>query len=53
MFALNRFSFMFGSSFFSAYQSVAFLMMTVLIELVNKKEELRGLVNRKTDLGDK
>lgn len=53
MFALDRFSFMFGSSFFTAYQSAAFLLMTPLAQVVNKKEELGGLANRKTELGGK
>lgn len=41
----------FGSSFFTAYQSVAFFIDVLLTELVNKEEELGGLGNRKTDLG--
>lgn len=48
---MDRVFFTFGSSFFIAYQSVAFFIDDFLTELVNKKEELGGLGNRKTDLG--
>lgn len=46
------FSLRLGPLLLTANQTVAFLLMTVLTELVNKKE-LGVLANRKTDWGGK
>lgn len=53
MFALGMLFLTFGSSFPTAHQTVAFLLMSTVIGHENKKEELVVLANRATDLGSK
>lgn len=51
MFALGMLFLTFGSSFLTAHQTIAFLLMSTVIGHENKKEELEVLANRATDLG--